>query len=176
MRILFSISFIILCCIAVGAKDGYTRNPSIDIIHYNFSISVNDTNNVIYGHSEITVSFIKTVKTIGFDLKNMDVNGKGMSVKNVTFNKGSVKWEHSGDRILITMDDSVKAGSRGLFSIDYSGIPADGLIISDNKYGHRTFFADNWPDRHTTGFPVLIILMIKQRLISLLQLPITMRL
>jgi aminopeptidase N len=78
-----------------------------------------------------------------------------MTVKNVTFDKGSVKWDHSGDRILITMDDSVKAGSRGLFSIDYSGIPADGLIISDNKYGHRTFFADNWPDRAHNWIPCI---------------------
>ena len=155
MRILFSISFIILCCIAVGAKDGYTRNPSIDIIHYDFSISVNDTNNVIYGHSEITVRFINSVKTIWFDLKNNDVYGKGMAVKNVTFNKGSVKWDHSGDRILITMDESVEANTQGLFTIEYSGIPADGLIISDNKFGHRTFFADNWPDRAHNWIPCI---------------------
>ena len=155
MKLVFSILLFITWCIAVGGKDGYTRNPSIDIIHYDFSISVNDTNNVIYGHSEITVRFINSVKTIWFDLKNNDVYGKGMAVKNVTFNKGSVKWDHSGDRILITMDESVEANTQGLFTIEYSGIPADGLIISDNKFGHRTFFADNWPDRAHNWIPCI---------------------
>jgi aminopeptidase N len=31
--------------------------------------------------------------------------------------------------------------------INYSGIPADGLVIGKNKYGKRTFFGDNWPTR-----------------------------
>ena len=31
--------------------------------------------------------------------------------------------------------------------------PADGLIISKNKYGHRTFFADNWPNRAHNWMP-----------------------
>jgi aminopeptidase N len=33
------------------------------------------------------------------------------------------------------------------FEIRYHGIPVDGLIISTNRYGDRTFFADNWPNR-----------------------------
>src|SRR4029079_12113458 len=36
---------------------------------------------------------------------------------------------------------------RFLYTIFYHGIPNDGLIISKNKYGDRTFFADNWPSR-----------------------------
>ena len=32
-------------------------------------------------------------------------------------------------------------------------IPADGLIISKNKYGDRTFFSDNWPDRAHNWLP-----------------------
>ena len=147
MKIILYISFFLTFCFTLTAKDGYKRNPLIDIIHYDFSISVNDTNNVIYGHAIITVNFIRSVHTVEFDLKNKGGDGKGMSVKNITFDKGSIRWDHSGDRITITIDESVKVGSQGLFNIDYSGIPSDGLIISDNKYGKRTFFADNWPDR-----------------------------
>jgi aminopeptidase N len=76
-----------------------------------------------------------------------------MTVQNVTFDKESIKWDHSGDRIMITLNDSVKAGSNGIISIEYSGVPADGLIISRNKYGDRTFFADNWPDRARNWIP-----------------------
>ena len=61
----------------------------------------------------------------------------------------------SDNKIIITSDESVKAGSTGVFTIDYSGIPADGLIISDNKFGKRTFFADNWPDRARNWLPCI---------------------
>ena len=39
------------------------------------------------------------------------------------------------------------------YLITYSGIPADGLIISTNKFGHRTFFGDNWPNRAHNWLP-----------------------
>ena len=137
----------------LAGKDGYKRNPFIDIIHYGFSISISDTNNIIYGHAEIDVNFTGPVKTLEFDLKNKGTEEKGMTVQNVTFDKGSLKWNHSGDRIMITLNDSVKAGSQGIFIIEYSGEPVDGLIISKNKYGDRTFFADNWPDRARNWIP-----------------------
>ncbi|MBO9571462.1 MAG: M1 family metallopeptidase, partial [Chitinophagaceae bacterium] len=31
--------------------------------------------------------------------------------------------------------------------VNYSGVPTDGLIISKNKFGQRTFFSDHWPNR-----------------------------
>ncbi|MDV7390579.1 hypothetical protein RZS08_04460, partial [Arthrospira platensis SPKY1] len=33
------------------------------------------------------------------------------------------------------------------YRIAYHGVPADGLIISQNQHGQRTFFGDNWPNR-----------------------------
>lgn len=39
--------------------------------------------------------------------------------------------------------------------IKYSGIPQDGLIISKNKFGGRTFFGDNWPDRARHWLPTV---------------------
>ena len=32
-------------------------------------------------------------------------------------------------------------------------VPADGLIIDTNKFAHRTFFADNWPNRAHNWIP-----------------------
>ncbi len=39
--------------------------------------------------------------------------------------------------------------------ITYIGIPADGLIISENKYGKRVFFSDHWPDRAHDYLPCI---------------------
>jgi Aminopeptidase N len=153
MKVILSISFFLLSCIGLTGNDGYKRNPFVDIVHYDFSISISDTNNIIYGHAAITVNFTGSVNTLGFDLKNEGIDEKGMMVQSITFNKGSLRWVHTGNRIVITLDESIRAGSQGIFSIDYSGVPADGLIISNNKYGERTFFADNWPDRARNWLP-----------------------
>ena len=41
------------------------------------------------------------------------------------------------------------------FTITYHGTPADGLVISQNKYGERTFFGDNWPNRARHWLPTI---------------------
>ena len=153
MKRIYYVAVLLLSCTSMAGMDGYKRNPFIDVIHYDFSVSVSDTSNIIYGRAAITVNFTGTFNTLAFDLKNTGPDEKGMKVKNVTFDKGSVTWIHYDDRITITMNESVKAGSRGVFTIDYSGVPGDGLIISDNKFGDRTFFADNWPDRAHNWIP-----------------------
>ncbi|MDP9230535.1 MAG: M1 family peptidase, partial [Bacteroidota bacterium] len=53
----------------------------------------------------------------------------------------------------ITSTQILKAGDEDEIDIRYEGIPADGLIISKNKYGHRTFFSDNWPNRAHNWLP-----------------------
>jgi aminopeptidase N len=155
MKIIFSIYCILFSCLTLSGKDGYKRNPLVDIIHYDFSISISDTSNIIYGSASITVNFTGTASIVEFDLKCKGDDGKGMIVKNIYFDKGSIKWIHKDNKIVINFDDSVKAGSQGIFTVDYSGIPADGLIISENKYGKRTFFADNWPDRAHNWLPCI---------------------
>ena len=155
MRILSSIVLFLSVVLTVSADDGYKRNHSIDILNYNFSISVNDTNNIIYGHTEITLQFTAAINTLAFDLKNKGANGRGMEVLNVSFDKGSIVWTHLENKINITLSDTVKSGTVGIITIDYSGVPADGLIISDNKFGKRTFFADNWPDRARNWLPCI---------------------
>jgi aminopeptidase N len=153
MKHIFYLAVLLLSWTSMAGKDGYKRNPSVDVIHYDFSISVSDTNNIIYGQAAISVNFTGSVNTLWFDLRKTGQNHTGMKVKNVTFDKGSITWIHSEDKIVITMDESVKAGTSGVFTIEYSGVPADGLIISDNKFGDRTFFADNWPDRAHNWLP-----------------------
>jgi aminopeptidase N len=153
MRTIYSVIFFLGLSFSVWGNDGYKRNPLVDIVHYDFSISINDTTNIIYGHALITADFTGQVSTVIFDLKNKNTGGKGMTITNISFDKGSLKWTHADDKITISLDEVVKTGTRGVFVIDYSGIPADGLIISDNKFGDRTFFADNWPDRAHNWIP-----------------------
>jgi aminopeptidase N len=69
----------------------------------------------------------------------------GMLVSSVAENGNALKFSQDSDEVIINA--SAKDNSVHSYTISYSGIPADGLIISTNKFGHRTFFGDNWPNR-----------------------------
>ena len=55
----------------------------------------------------------------------------------------------------IQLAEKAAKNDTATFTIHYSGIPQDGLIISKNKYGARTFFGDNWPNRARHWLPVV---------------------
>jgi aminopeptidase N len=140
---------------SISARDNHRPDPLIDVLHYEFNIDINDSTNIISGYSVIALKFNGITQAFELDLKNADQSANGMIVTFVTFSGGEIKWYHKNDKVNITFDTPALAGSTGIISINYSGIPADGLIISKNKYGNRTFFADHWPDRARNYLPCI---------------------
>jgi len=57
------------------------------------------------------------------------------------------------DSDVVHFNTQAKSSSLHTYTITYAGIPADGLIISKNEFGHRTFFGDNWPNRAHNWLP-----------------------
>jgi aminopeptidase N len=129
---------------------------NIDILHYKFEIELNDNNDTIYGKSLITFITNATRPSVTFDLSNINKERKGMIVTDASFithNLPSAEFKHSNEKLTITPAGSYKKGDTASIYIYYKGIPSDGLIISKNKYGERTFFADNWPNRAHNWIP-----------------------
>ena len=58
----------------------------------------------------------------------------------------NLDFEHADNQLTIHTSKA-KKGLNGEYIIHYQGIPKDGLVIGKNKYGERTFFGDNWPNR-----------------------------
>jgi aminopeptidase N len=141
--------------IQLKAGDGYKRNPLLDIINYSFRISVSDTSDTIYGEASISLDFRGEISNMEFDLKNLRSDGKGMVIDSVKLSVCRIKWAHSENKLMITSDGSLAAGSTGILKVFYHGIPADGLIISENKFKNRSFFSDNWPDRAANYLPCI---------------------
>lgn len=135
------------------AKDGYPRNPEVDVIHYCFSIYLNDSTNRIEGTAGIEVKISGSSRMLTLDLKGQNAKGTGMKVERVVSGMNSLTFRHEQDRIEIEIPDTVKIPGSFFLSVSYAGIPADGLIVSKNKYGDRTFFGDNWPDRARHWLP-----------------------
>ncbi|HWA34017.1 MAG TPA: M1 family metallopeptidase [Cyclobacteriaceae bacterium] len=137
----------------VQATDPYPRNEDIDVRHYAFTLSLNDTTNVVSGSAAIEISFKKPVSAFELDLVNVNSSGQGMKVLSVTVDHRPLSFTHGKDRLKIFIDAT--AGQEKVFVITYTGIPQDGLIISKNKFGDRTFFGDNWPNRAHHWLPTI---------------------
>jgi aminopeptidase N len=127
---------------------------SIDVLHYKYEIELNDNNDTIYGKASITVQFREPTKWVEFDLDYLGKGEKGMIVMNASgfdFQKVSIQLE--SDKLGLNLNNLSEKNDTATYTIIYKGIPSDGLIISKNKYGNRTFFSDNWPNRAHNWIP-----------------------
>jgi aminopeptidase N len=144
------IATIIVFFFITGA--GYAQS-AIDILHYKFGLSLGDSNDTIQGYAEIKLKFLQPVSSFAIDLV-LQNQGKGMKVDKITTGLSrELNFVAENDKINIILPGPVKPSDSNSFIIYYHGVPKDGLIISKNKYGDRTFFADNWPNRAHNWIP-----------------------
>ncbi len=136
------------------ASDPYPKNTAIDIKHYRFTIELNDSTNVMQGLAEITILFKKSKTSLGLDLVDLSSPNSGMAVIAVNNKENPLRFTHLQNRLIIYFPPTT-VGDVLTFKINYSGIPMDGLIIGKNKFGERTFFADNWPNRARYWLPTI---------------------
>lgn len=153
-RTIICFSFLIPALL-IEAQTAVSPDPDVDIVHYEFNLDLNDTTNVISGHACINVNFKGPVNYVTLDLDNTDREGRGMKVSSIMVNGKDAVWEHSLNRLRIKTSEPAMTGTAAEIRIRYSGIPSDGLIISGNKFGNRTFFSDHWPDRASAYLPVV---------------------
>ncbi len=138
--------------------DDYPRNPDIDVLHYLFNLSLTDQSDAIRGSAAVTIRFTRDdVAAFELDLVSMEDPGSatGMTVQRVRSGDAPAVFTHRHDRLRIETGDPVRVDDRRTYTIDYHGVPADGLVISKNKHGDRTFFGDNFPNRARHWLPTL---------------------
>lgn len=147
---------LLLNIVFASAQNHYERFNSVDVLHYSFEIHLNDSTNIIDGKTTITAKFLNPVQIFVLDFvgKN-DSTNTGMQVSAVNSHGKTVRFSHENNQLRINFNSTVSADTIIELMINYSGIPADGLIISKNKFGDRTFFGDNWPDRARYWLPVI---------------------
>jgi aminopeptidase N len=141
-----------------GLADTYPVNKNIDIKHYKFEINLSDTADVIYGNAQITILFKKPgIQNFRLDLINNteERKGKGMVIDAIRADNLPVVFTHQNDEIIIALPNPSTAGSEIVFTISYHGIPFDGLIIGATKFGDRSFFCENWPNKARHWLPTM---------------------
>jgi len=138
--------------------DPYPKNPKIDAINYRFEFELSDESDELRGRATVDVRFLaEGIETLRLDLikKSSVLENKGMRVISVASNGKPVNYTHENDALLIALPAASENSQRSQFTITYQGIPATGLIIGDNKYGDRTFFSDNWPNKGRNWLPTI---------------------
>lgn len=140
----------------VKAQKHYDRFESIDVIQYNFDLQLNDSTDRMEATADIIFRVKKPADKLVLDLINVDAKGLGMNVESLQLDNQNHAFNHEKDQLSVDFN-TVKVDTAQYHNcrIKYSGIPADGLIISKNKYGDRTFFGDNWPDRARNWLPTI---------------------
>lgn len=159
-----SIRFLLLFLISINgvllrSQNQIPRLNQLDVQHYRFGLALSDTTDQILGETQIRIKFLQELSTFDLDLVALrETDGKGMNVEIVAEGEGYenyVPHEQMGETLRLNLPEPVKAGAEKTFTIRYTGIPADGLIIDANKFGHRTFFGDNWPNRAHHWLPTV---------------------
>ncbi|HKC36091.1 MAG TPA: M1 family aminopeptidase, partial [Chitinophagaceae bacterium] len=87
--------------------------------------------------------------------KTADRKDKGMVIDAINVENVPVAYTHQNDEVIINLPKPSTANSTIVFSITYHGIPFDGLRIGATKFGDRSFFCENWPNRARHWLPTL---------------------
>ena len=140
-----------LCTIsAFTFTDPYPKNPNIDAINYSFRIHLSDSTDEIRCEETIAVRYLAAgVTALRLDLikASKALGNKGMVVGTVVSEGKTLAYTHESDALTIQLPAPSTLDQRSSYTVTYKGVPATGLKIADNKYGDRTFFSDNWPDK-----------------------------
>ncbi|PHR31221.1 MAG: metallopeptidase [Fluviicola sp.] len=123
----------------------------IDVLNYDVQIELNDNNDSIHVKEIVSIQLLKDCDQFYLDLASIN-NGHGMKVISAVVDlENPLTYSHQNDTLWITPNINTK-GTVFNLTIHYSGIPKTGMIIGENKFGQRTFFGDNWPNRARQWF------------------------
>lgn len=147
---------IILFCLALISCVLLQAQRKIDVLHYTFRIGLSDSSDNITGEAFIRFRMLETTPNLLIDLAAVNpATSKGMKAGKVMMKGLPLTYTQTEQQLNISLGAIVSVGDTAEVQIQYSGVPSDGLIISKNKYGHRTFFADNWPNRGHNWLPCI---------------------
>ena len=148
LRFLCWTALLLLFAFPLLAQQDLPWLRQMDIRNYVFQLELTDESDLIRGKANIEMRFLQDLQAINLDLYARQDNGKGMLVTAVSDQQGNaLTFSQSGHTLSIVFPQAQPAKSIQTLHIEYEGIPEDGLIISTNKHGSRTFFGDNWPNR-----------------------------
>ena len=141
---------------SLATLDDYPRRIGIDVENYRFELELSDDVDEIRGRATVSVRFTNNgAAELLLDLTSVNSDGAGMVVESVSAEGAELGFSHRDDLLTIRLGEAGRAGTRLDVLVQYAGAPAAGLEVGPNKYGDRTFFSDNWPNRARNWLPTI---------------------
>jgi aminopeptidase N len=140
-----------LACLAprAHARDDYARLAWLDALEYRIRLDIPEASDEIT--AEAAISFALKADAP----RELPLDFGALTVDAVTVDGRAAGFKRAEGRLLVALAGGHKAGDLLTVSVKYHGRPADGLFFKRNKFGDRTVFADNWPNRAHHWFPSL---------------------
>jgi aminopeptidase N len=88
-------------------------------------------------------------------LSVVDLDFGSMTILRVTIDGREAKYAQHEEKLDVFLNSPAVAGRTIKISVNYSGIPKDGLILSKDKDGSPSAIGDNWADRVHHWIPCL---------------------
>jgi len=143
------LSILLLTCfpLSIWSQGHEARLSQLDVLHYTFALQLSDETDTIRGEAEMKLQFKEPIDHFYLDLVSPGNGERGMRVSEVWAGEEAASFRQAGDSLVILLAKALPANETVELQITYAGVPADGLVISQNRFGDRTFFGDNWPNR-----------------------------
>jgi aminopeptidase N len=137
-----------LILISALRADTYTRQPGIDVVHYEISIELADGSDSIAG-----VTRVHVMANQG-GAGEMWLNLKDMIVEQVRISDKERPFRHQDGRLSFDFGRTYRQGEIAIVEVRYHGKGGrQGMLIGKNKHQRQVYFAENWPDRARHWFP-----------------------
>ena len=154
-------NYLWICLVLLGigqpARRAAAQVAGVDALHYVFELTLSDETDRVEGETTLTMRFTRA-DVAAFPLNLVAPprpTEAGMRVEAVLEDGRPIRFNQIEDRLLLTLSSPSEAGEERVYTVTYAGTPADGLIVSRNRHGNRTFFGDNWPNRARHWLPTI---------------------
>ncbi|HEX8503085.1 MAG TPA: M1 family aminopeptidase [Pyrinomonadaceae bacterium] len=148
-RLLCALPLLLCLCARARARDDYPRRAELDALRYRIRLALAEAGEEVTAEAEIVFALKAAgVREIALDLAGLTVDG-------VTEQGRPARFSRADGRLRVALANTYRAGDLLTLAVRYHGAPTDGLYFKRNKFGDRTVFADNWPDRARHWFPSL---------------------
>ena len=141
-----ALAFLIINSEISLANDGYRRLNNVDVLHYKIRLEIGHASSEIRGETTIRVKTTNPIDILPLDLVSLRVD-------TVRVNGQETNFEYIDGKLNVLIDQDHVGQEIINIAVTYHGKPSDGLFLQKNKFGERSVFADNWPNRARNWFP-----------------------
>ena len=114
-----------------------TRDREVDIHHIRIDVTVDIGSESVYGN------VVHTLSPFSSSLETFSLDAEDMNIRRVRMNDKDIDFDHSGDKLFLTLDRSIGWNDTVKVKIDYTAFPRRGtfFIKPDDTYPDKPYQA-----------------------------------